>query len=136
HEGLADHRVACMGKSYGGFLSAWAVGHCDTFRAAVVSAPVANVESHAGTQDSGYYVTPWMMAGELNDSRDKYLDLSPTTYCGNVRTPTLVLQGEDDERCPLGQSEEFFSGLVRCSDAESVMVVYPGGSHGLAKSGK
>ena len=135
-EGLADDRIACVGKSYGGFLSAWAVGHCDTFRAAVVSAPVADVESHAGTSDSGYYVTPWMMDGELSDSRDKYLHLSPTTYCDDVHTPTLVLQGAEDGRCPLGQSEEFYAGLVRCSDAETLMVVYPGASHGLAKSGK
>lgn len=134
--GLADERVACCGKSYGGFLGAWAIGHCDTFRAAVVSAPVADVESHAGTSDSGYYVTPWMMAGELHDHRERYRHLSPTSYCHEVRTPTLLLQGEDDGRCPLGQTEEMFAGMVRCADVDAQMVVYPGGGHGMAKSGK
>ena len=135
-QGLADNRVACAGKSYGGFLAAWAIGHCDTFRAAVVSAPVADVESHAGTSDSGYYVTPWMMAGELHRHRDRYRHLSPTSYCHKVGTPTLLLQGADDGRCPLGQTEEMFAGLVRCSKVETEMVVYPGGSHAMAKSGK
>jgi dipeptidyl aminopeptidase/acylaminoacyl peptidase len=136
NDGLADSRAACAGKSYGGFLSAWAIGHCDRFRAAVVSAPVANVESHAGTSDSGYYVTPWMMGGELAGNRERYGHLSPTTYCPRMKTPTLLLQGEEDQRCPLGQSEELFAGMVRCSDAPVEMVVYPGGSHGMAKSGK
>ena len=135
-DGLADTRVACTGKSYGGFLSAWAIGHCDTFNAAVVCHPVADVESHAGTSDSGYYVTPWMMGGELHEHRERYRHLSPTTYCHRVRTPTLLLQGADDGRCPLGQNEELFAGLVRCSDVETELVVYPGASHALSKSGK
>ena len=134
--GLADGRIACAGKSYGGFLGAWAIGHCDTFRAAVVSAPVSDVESHAGTSDSGYYVTPWMMGGELHDHRERYHHLSPTAYCHEVNTPALLLQGAEDGRCPLGQTEELFAGLVRCSRVETEMVVYPGGSHGMAKSGK
>src|SRR5690606_30281857 len=54
--GVADDRIACTGKSYGGFMSAWAIGHSSVFRAAVVSAPVANIVSHAGTSDTGYYV--------------------------------------------------------------------------------
>lgn len=76
------------------------------------------------------------MGGELRECRDRYVDLSPTTYSADVRTPVLVLQGADDQRCPLGQSEEFFAGLVRCASTEAEMVVYPGGSHGMAKSGK
>ena len=128
--------MACTGKSYGGFLSAWAVGHCETFRAAVVCHPVADVEAHAGTSDSGYYVTPWMMGGELQAQRERYRHLSPTTYCHRVRTPTLLLQGEADGRCPIGQAEAMFAGLVRCSDAATELVVYPGASHALSKSGR
>lgn len=135
-EGVADERIACAGKSYGGFLGAWAIGRSDRFKAAVVSAPVANVESHAGTSDTGYYVTPYAMGGEIGQRRERYQALSPVEYCIDVQAAVLLLQGEDDQRCPLGQSEELFAHLIRCSQAPARMVVYPGGSHSLASSGK
>jgi dipeptidyl aminopeptidase/acylaminoacyl peptidase len=134
-EGLADHRVACAGKSYGGFLSAWALGNSDAFRAAVICAPVANVESHTGTSDTGFYVTPYAMGAEIDDARERYQRLSPVDYCVEVSGAALLLQGQDDQRCPLGQSEELFASLIRHSRMPCTMVVYPGGSHGLAGSG-
>ncbi|MEG3191021.1 MULTISPECIES: S9 family peptidase [Novilysobacter] len=135
-EGLADERLACTGKSYGGFLSAWSIGQCDVFKAAVVSAPVSNIESHAGSSDSGYYVSPYAMDGEINEVRERYHALSPVKYCIDVGAATLILQGEDDQRCPLGQAEELFANLIRCSKSPVQMVVYPGGSHSLSGSGK
>jgi dipeptidyl aminopeptidase/acylaminoacyl peptidase len=57
-EGIADERVAITGKSYGGYLSAWAIGHTSIFRAAVICAPVSNLETHYGTSDSGTTRTP------------------------------------------------------------------------------
>jgi len=135
-EQLADHRVACAGKSYGGFLAAWAVGHSEVIRAAIVSAPVSNVESHAGTSDTGFYVTPYAMGGEIEEKRDRYHRLSPVEYCHRTKASVLLLQGGDDARCPVGQAEELFSRIVRCSEADAEMVIYPGASHGLAGSGK
>lgn len=135
-EGIVSERLACTGKSYGGYLAAWAIGHSDRFKAAVISAPVADLQSHSGTSDTGYYVGPYAMDGEITEARDRYHRLSPIEYCHAVTTPTLLLQGEEDQRCPLGQSEEIFANLVRCSKASVRMVVYPGGSHHLAGSGK
>ena len=135
-EGIASERLACTGKSYGGYLSAWAIGHSDRFKAAVISAPVADLQSHTGTSDTGYYVGPYAMDGEITEVRKRYHRLSPVEYCHDVATPTLLLQGEEDRRCPLGQSEEIFANLIRCSKAPVRMVVYPGGSHQLAGSGK
>lgn len=45
-EGIADERVAVTGKSYGGYLSAWAIGQTSAFRAAVIGAPISNLETH------------------------------------------------------------------------------------------
>lgn len=135
-EGLIDERVVCTGKSYGGFLSAWAVGHSDLFRAAIVCAPVANIESHFGTSDTGYYVTPFAMAGDFHEARERYRALSPITHCHNARAAVLILQGENDSRCPRGQSEELFANLIRCSQAPAELVVYPTSTHSEAESGR
>ena len=61
---------------------------------------------------------------------------SPVTYCPDVKTPTLILQGENDGRCPRGQGEELFTNLVRCSDAAVQLVLYPESSHAEAESGR
>ncbi len=59
---------------------------------------------------------------------------SPLTYAGNVETPVLLLHGEDDVRCPIGQSEEYLVALKRLGK-EVEMVRFPGSSHGFVKSG-
>lgn len=136
NQGIANSTVAIAGKSYGGYMAAWAIGHSSVFRAAVVSAPVSNLESHACTSDSGYYVVPYDMGGELDEKRELFRRLSPVQYLHAAKTPTLILQGEKDERCPPGQSEEVFSILMRKGKAPVEMVVYPGGHHDLAEDGR
>lgn len=136
-EGIADReRLGCYGKSYGGYLSAWVAACSDKFKAAVVSAPVANLQSHGGTSDTGYYVTPYAMGADLHEAAEQYARLSPVEHAAKVKTATLFLQGQDDQRCPVGQSEEMFANLIRAGHAQSMMAVYPGGSHSMAGSGR
>lgn len=135
-EGLAGERLACAGKSYGGFLSAWAIGRTDRFRAAVVSAPVTNVLSHAATSDTGYYVVPYAMKTDFEALPEASARLSPALQASRAKTPTLILQGADDQRCPIGQAEELFAILLQCSAEPVRMVVYPGADHQLAGTGK
>jgi dipeptidyl aminopeptidase/acylaminoacyl peptidase len=134
-EGMVDGRVGCAGKSYGGFLSAWALSRTDRFTAGIISAPVANVLSHQGTSDTGYYVTPYAVNAEASEDIETYRRLSPLSMFENLSAPTLFLQGTDDARCPLGQTEELFARAIRQSDAEVVMVTYPGATHSMSASG-
>ncbi|WPU63873.1 S9 family peptidase [Peredibacter starrii] len=133
-ENIIDDRLAIAGKSYGGFMSAWAIGHSDDFKAAIVSAPVVNLESHYGTSDSGFYVDEFDMDADINHYREIFREHSPITYAANVKTPTLILQGEEDQRCPVGQSEEFFSSIAKNCPAE--LILYPEEHHDLAEAGK
>jgi dipeptidyl aminopeptidase/acylaminoacyl peptidase len=136
-EGIADgSRVAISGKSYGGYMAAWAIGKTKRFCAAVCSAGVTNLESHYGTSDSGYYVDPHDMGGEATDMRERYHRLSPIHCAGAAETPTLILHGEDDQRCPIGQAEELFTALMRSSQAEVEFVRYPGAGHRLQETGR
>lgn len=136
-EGVADReRLGCYGKSYGGYLSAWVAANSTLFKAAVVSAPVTNLRSHGGTSDTGYYVTPYAMRADLHEAADQYARLSPVEHAAKADVAMLFLQGQDDQRCPLGQSEEMFANVVRAGNGRSMMVVYPGGSHSMAGSGK
>jgi dipeptidyl aminopeptidase/acylaminoacyl peptidase len=134
-EGITDDRLAIYGKSYGGYLSAWAITQTHVFKAAVVSAPVANIQSHFGTSDTGYYVTPYAMRGEPYVDKQAARDLSPLEHMHKARTPTLLLQGMEDHRCPIGQSEEIFATLMRSGEVATEMVLYPGGDHHVAEEG-
>lgn len=128
-EGVCDERLAIAGKSYGGYLSGWAIGHCNLFRAAVVMAPVGNIETHYGTSDGGYYADPYYMGTEERFDRKLAKQLSPMAHVEKATTPTLFMQGADDERCPKCQSEELFVSLMRAGDTRAELVLYPGGDH-------
>lgn len=128
-EGVCDGRFAIAGKSYGGFLSGYAIGQCTRFRAAVVMAPVGNVETHYGTSDGGYYADPYYMGSEDSFDRELAKKLSPMARVEQARTPTLFMQGAEDERCPKCQSEELFVTLMCAGDTPSELVVYPGEDH-------
>jgi dipeptidyl aminopeptidase/acylaminoacyl peptidase len=76
------------------------------------------------------------MDAELMDDMDRYRALSPLTDCTEVHCPVLILQGTDDERCPRGQSEQFFSTLVRLQKPDVTLVLFPGGSHHVSSTGR
>jgi dipeptidyl aminopeptidase/acylaminoacyl peptidase len=135
-DGLADSRIAIYGKSYGGYMSSWAIGHTHDFRAAVVVAPVTNLESHFGTSDSGYYADAFVMNGMPWEQRELYRRLSPMQYAHTARTPTLILQGKDDERCQRSQSEELFTALMVSGKTPARMATYPKGSHHFLEDGR
>jgi len=135
-EGLCDHRIAVSGKSYGGFLGGYAIGNTDVFRAAVVMAPVGNIETHFGTSDGGYYADPLYMGTAPAFDRQAARKLSPMRHVEESSTPTLFMQGADDERCPKCQSEELFVSLYRTGRAKTELVLYPGESHDFLGHGK
>jgi dipeptidyl aminopeptidase/acylaminoacyl peptidase len=128
-ETVCDERVAIAGKSYGGYLSAYAIGRSQLFRAAVVMAPVGNIETHYGTSDGGYYADPLYMGAQPRFDRGLARELSPMRRVEKAGTPTLFMQGKDDERCPKCQSEELFVSLMNAGDTPTELVLYPGEDH-------
>ncbi len=136
-EGVADgRRLAVAGASYGGFMSSWIITHTDRFKAAAIDAPVANLESFHGTSDVGIWFAPFEMRGPLMATRETYRRLSPINYVDRVTTPTLILHGEADDRCPIGQGEELFAALIAAGRVPVEFVRYPGGSHGFVLNGR
>ena len=136
-EGLVDpNRLAVAGYSYGGFMTSWTIGHTGRFKAAVVGAPVVDQSSFHGTSDIGLWFAPWELNAEFPKDRNTLVRFSPITYVDKVTTPTLVLHGEADERCPIGQGEQLFGALVACGKVPTEFVRYPGGSHLFIVNGR
>ncbi len=127
--GIADpNRLGIGGWSYGGYMAAWAVTQTNRFKAAVSGAPVIDLASEFGTEggsayDEWFYGTPY-------EKLEGFIKGSPITYVKNVKTPTMLLQGEDDTTDPIGQSQQFYRGLKRYN-VPSDLVLYPREPHGL-----
>lgn len=130
--GRADpERLAVMGTSYGGFMSAWLIGHDDRFRTAVVQAPLTNHISFFGTSDIGpFFVRHQLGVRGLPTDLETMWDKSPLKYAPNVTCPVLMICGENDDRCPISQSEEYYTAL-RQKGIRTEFLRYPGASHGL-----
>lgn len=127
-------RTGVYGYSYGGFMTSWTIGHTDRFKAAVCGAPCFNLVSMYGTSDIGavWGATQW--GGTPVDSMEKYRAHSPSTFAHNATTPTLIIHGEADNRCPIGQGEEMYTAL-QVAGCEVEFARYPGASHLFMRQG-
>ena len=119
------------GGSGGGVLSSWIVGKTDRFNAAVVAKPVINWYSFVLYADNVSFFYKYWFPGLPWDNLDQYMERSPISYVGNVKTPTMLLTGEQDFRTPMAESEQFYAGL-KLNNVESMLVRIPGASHGIA----
>ncbi|MFI6306161.1 serine hydrolase [Amycolatopsis thailandensis] len=126
-EGIADaDRLAVSGYSYGGFMTCYLTSRDNRFAAAVTGGVVSDLTSMGGTSDLGHYLAVGELGGTSWDMA--YAEFSPFSKVDQVRTPTLVIQGAEDDRCPVGQAEQWF-GALRARGVPSRMVLYPGASH-------
>ncbi|MDA0351021.1 MAG: S9 family peptidase [Chloroflexi bacterium] len=127
-------RLAIHGYSYGGFMTSWTVGHTDRFKTAIVAAPVTNLVSMYGQSDISVQFGEQQWGGTPLENFEAYVAHSPITYAPNVKTPVLLLHGEADIRCPISQSEEYYTALKRLGK-QVEFVRFPGGYHGFVRAG-
>jgi dipeptidyl aminopeptidase/acylaminoacyl peptidase len=110
--GISDKdRLGVTGVSGGGHLSGWLIGHTRRFKAAVPEQGVYNMLSMWGTSDAGKALIELEMQGPPHRIGDKYWQLSPLAHAHKCKTPTLLIQGENDIRCPMEQAEQMFAAL-------------------------
>lgn len=128
---IDEDRLYVTGGSGGGVLTAWIIGKTDRFRAAVVAKPVINWYSFVLTSDFPAVFYKYWFPGFPWNYRDHYMDRSPISLVRNVKTPTMLLTGEDDYRTPISETEQYYTAL-KLQKTEAVMVRIPGASHGIA----
>ena len=130
-KGYVDpNRLYVTGGSGGGVLTAWIVGHTDRFRAAVVAKPVINWTSFALTADAYPYFTQYWFPAPPLEAQEQYWKRSPLAYVGQVKTPTMLITGEDDHRTPISETEQYYQAL-KLRRVDTAMVRIPGASHGI-----
>ena len=127
--GLADaDRLGVCGLSGGGNLSCWTVGQTDRFKAAVPENPVTNWVSFYGVSDIGVWFGVEQMGGHPHEIPEVYARCSPITYAHRCTTPTLLVVGEKDYRCPPEQAEQFYN-VLKANGCTVEMLRMPDSTH-------
>ena len=128
-------RIATIGHSYGGFMTNWLITqYPDRFAAAIPGAGIVNWVSDYGTADiartkeTEFFGTPWE-----EKARDIMIKQSPLTYAGRVKTPTLFIHGEIDQRVPYSEAEQMFVALKK-NGVPAKVIQYANMPHSISGS--
>jgi dipeptidyl aminopeptidase/acylaminoacyl peptidase len=128
--GIADpDRLTVNGWSYGGFMTSTIVTKTDRFRSAIVGAAVTNLSSFTGTADIPEFARSYFRAWPWEDP-EVYVKHSALFHAGQVKTPSLVVHGDRDDRVPVGQGWEFYNAL-RLRGVPTDLLVLPRQPHGI-----
>jgi dipeptidyl aminopeptidase/acylaminoacyl peptidase len=131
--GWADRdRLGAFGWSYGGYMTFWLLTQTDMFKAVSPGAGLTNIYSMYSQNDIQRYLR-WFYNDESPwENPERYWDHSPMKHVKNVKTPTLILHGQNDVRVPIAQAQEFYRALVEMN-VPVEFAVYPRAGHGLTE---
>jgi acylaminoacyl-peptidase len=125
-------RLGVIGASGGGLMTTWMVTATERFKAAVAWYPVTNWTTHVGSGDNGFYIASVYRKGMPWEFPEDYRQHSPLFHVAKVKTPTMLLTGDEDWRTPIAQTQEFYRAL-KVRGVDTVMLRYPGEAHGILK---
>jgi dipeptidyl aminopeptidase/acylaminoacyl peptidase len=129
-----DHdRLGIEGGSYGGQLTCWLITQTPIFKAAIPLAPIVNnISYNYMTYYNQYEEMEWGMRPHQGNLMDLLWERSALKHVAKVKTPTMLVHGENDNDVPIAESEQFYVAL-RDVGVPAVLVRYPREGHGLSE---
>jgi dipeptidyl aminopeptidase/acylaminoacyl peptidase len=133
-EGIVDsNKMGVTGGSYGGYLTNWIISQNNRFKVAVSLFGIYSFltdwsnswQPEFEKMFFGYYY--WEKPIDMNNL---YINRSPAFYTQNIKTPTLILQGEKDQYTDISNSREMYQALKQIGTPVQ-FVVYPREGHGI-----
>lgn len=131
---LDSARVGAAGASYGGYMTNWMNGNTRRFAAFATHAGIFNLSHMASTTDELWFAE-WEFGGtwwNRGAQQQTYNRWSPHLLAGRMRTPTLVLHGEQDFRVPYTEGTAMFTALQR-QRVPSRLVLFPDEGHWIMR---
>jgi dipeptidyl aminopeptidase/acylaminoacyl peptidase len=127
-------RMGVTGGSYGGFMTAWVTTKTNRFKAAETDRMISEWTYWYGASDA-QGLTEGEFFGHPWENQIMYDTLSPIRHVKNVKTPTLLVQSEEDYRTPIGNAELWFMALKK-QNVPAEFVRYPRSNHDLSRTGE
>ena len=127
-------RMGVTGGSYGGFMTAWIETKTNRFKAAEADRMIVNwvswysASDAQGLTEGEFFGKPW-------ENPAMYDTLSPIKYVSKAKTPTLIVQSEEDHRTPIVEAEQWFMSL-RKQGVPAEFIRYPRSNHDLSRTGE
>jgi dipeptidyl aminopeptidase/acylaminoacyl peptidase len=129
----ADNQFV-TGGSFGGYMTAWIVGHTDRFSGAVAQRGVYELASFYGSTDA-FKLVEWDFGSSPWEDSDFLWEHSPAAHAASVDTPTLIIHSDNDYRVPVNNAEMLYL-FYRKLGVETRLVRYPREGHELSRSGE
>ena len=124
-------RLGVEGNSYGGQLSSWLITQTSIFKAAIPSAAITNIISYNYmTYYNQYEEMAWGMRPHQGNLMDVLWERSALKHVAKVKTPTMMVHGENDNDVPIAEAEQFYIAL-RDVGVDAIFVRYPREGHGV-----
>jgi dipeptidyl aminopeptidase/acylaminoacyl peptidase len=129
-QGIADPtRLGVMGGSYGGYMTNWIIGQTDRFAAAISMFGIFHLQTDYSNSELSRWDNDYLGAYYWEDP-DIYRRLSPGSYVDRIKTPTLIIHGDDDDNTFISNSKELYQAL-RHRGVTTQFVHYPREGHGV-----
>ncbi|ELZ10890.1 peptidase S9 prolyl oligopeptidase active site domain-containing protein [Halovivax asiaticus JCM 14624] len=123
------------GGSFGGYMTAWAVGRTDRFTAAVAQRGVYDLTGFYGSTDGAYKLVEYDFGATPWEEPQFLWEHSPVSLVPEVDTPTLLVHSDRDYRTPANGAELYYTGLKK-HRVDTRLVRYPREGHELSRSGE
>jgi dipeptidyl aminopeptidase/acylaminoacyl peptidase len=135
--GIADpDAIGLHGHSWSGYQTAFVITQTDIFKCAVAGAPVSNMTSaYSGirwgtgmARQFQYEQSQSRIGATLWERRDLYIDNSPVFFADRIKTPLLIIFGDEDGAVPWYQGIELYLAMRRLGK-DCVFLQYRGEPH-------
>ena len=132
---IDETRLGVTGGSGGGILTNWTITHTNRFAAAVSQRDVADMAAFWYTSDYSLFMPLWFRGAPWQDPLD-FAARSSITHVASVKTPLMLILGEDDFSAPPAAGGEQMFRALKFLRVPTVMIRFPGESHELSRSGQ
>jgi dipeptidyl aminopeptidase/acylaminoacyl peptidase len=125
-------RIMAMGGSFGGYMTNWIGTQTDRYKCLITHASIVGMSTFTGVTDhpAWWYLE---MGGEnpyANPERfDRY---APWKSITRWKSPTLIIHGELDYRCPVSEALMLFEAL-QYNGVASELLIFPDENHWILK---
>jgi dipeptidyl aminopeptidase/acylaminoacyl peptidase len=116
-------RIGMAGHSYGGYITSYALTHCDLFAAGIAGAPVTDWRDYDSIYTERYMGLP-------QDNPDGYNVSSVVRAAGRLHGKLLILHGAIDDNVSLRNTMRLVQALEE-ANKDFELMIYPSSRHGI-----